>query len=169
MLFTRILLAAFVGVGILTLPAVSQSPPQAPPPRKVATPPPRLVPVAETKLLMDALNQSNFQGLERILKQKQIDAESWTFARGQALLIAETGNLLMMRPPKNSSGTDAWMKAAMELRESASQLSKTVAARDQERGKAGLVSLANACNNCHQTFRVSARISVFDEAAPAKP
>ena len=38
--------------------------------------------------------------IERLLSQKPADVQSWTFARGQALLIAETGNLLMLRPPK---------------------------------------------------------------------
>ena len=68
---------------------------------------PKLEPVAETKLLMEGLLHANFRGLERILNQKTPDAQGWTFARGQALLIAEGANLLMLRPPKNQ-GEQAW-------------------------------------------------------------
>src|SRR2546422_43142 len=80
---------------------------------------PRLEPVAETRLLMEGLAHANFRGLERLLKKKPDEAEAWTFARGQALLIAETANLLMMRPPRNQ-GEMAWMERATDRRAKAS-------------------------------------------------
>jgi hypothetical protein len=128
---------------------------------------PKLEPVAETRLLMEGLNQSNFRGLERLLKQKPADVETWTFARGQALLIAETGNLLMLRPPKNN-GQDAWMRHATDLRDAATDLARTAANRDYERSRAGLTRVANACNRCHQTFRVPVQIAPFAEPAERK-
>src|SRR5438094_8585392 len=82
---------------------------------------PKLEPVAETRLLMEGLAHANFRGLERNLLKKPIDDQSWTFARGQALLIAETANLLMLRPPKNP-GENAWMERSMELRTRAIQV-----------------------------------------------
>lgn len=127
--------------------------------------PPRLVPVAETKLIMQGINQANFQGLEKLLKTKDLDSEGWAFARGQALLIAESGNLLMMRPPRNS-GQDAWLKAGMELRDRARDLARTVSTRDVNRSRAGLTQLANTCNKCHQTFSVKTRVSAFSNPAP---
>src|ERR1700732_806495 len=76
---------------------------------------PKLEPVAETRLLMEGLAHANFRGLERLLTEKPAEVKTWTFARGQALLIAETGNLLMLRPPK-SQGQAVWFDRAMELR-----------------------------------------------------
>jgi len=166
MIRSRMFSVAIVGYALGVGLAAAQTPSPTIPQRKPAPTGPRLVPVAETKLLMEALNQSNFHGLERILQQKEIDAESWQFARGQALLISETGNLLMMRPPKSNTGTDVWMKAGTELRDSAAQLAKTVATRDQERSRAGLLSLANTCNRCHQSFRVPVKISAFEDSPP---
>src|SRR5438105_3155178 len=96
----RVVLVLLTGL-IIVLPAVSQ-PPASSPPKPKSLSPPRLTPIAETKLLMEGLNHPNFLALERTLKADKIEPESWTFARGQALLIAETGNLLMMRPPRNS-------------------------------------------------------------------
>ena len=66
---------------------------------------PKFEVIAETSLLMDGLNQSNYRSLEKLLKQKPADAETWTFIRGQALLIAETGNLLLLRPPRSGGAT----------------------------------------------------------------
>src|SRR5438034_1018545 len=89
---------------------------------------PRLDPVAETRLLMQGINLPNFRGLERHLRQKPADDEAWTFARGQALLIAENGNLLLLRPPRNA-GESAWLDQAGELRSAATRLARAIADR----------------------------------------
>ena len=153
---TSMLLLAVVG----SLLVIGRADPQQGQPAKVI---PKLTPIAETRLLMEGLAHANFRGLERILKQKPAEAQSWTFARGQALLIAETANLLMLRPPKNS-GEIPWMARAMELRSAAAQLAQTIAKRDYEGSRAGLSNLANNCNRCHQTFRVKVQITVFEES-----
>jgi hypothetical protein len=121
---------------------------------------PRLEAVAETRLLMEGLNQANFRGLENILRNKPDSLEAWTFARGQALLIAETGNLLLLRPPKNQ-GRDLWQMRATELRDSATALARAAARRDYETTRTALGTLANSCNRCHQSFQVPTRLVPF--------
>jgi hypothetical protein len=129
---------------------------------------PRPEPVAETRLLMQALNQPNFQGLLRMFQQKPADLEAWTFARGQALLIAETGNLLLLRPPKKQ-GQETWLDRAADLRNAAIRLAKAAGSQDYDKCRLGLVDVANACNRCHQTFRVAVRIQPSSEPAAATP
>src|SRR5262245_36275607 len=153
----RVIIVA-AGILLTTAPAVPQTAPR---------PGPRLEAVAETRLLMEGLNQANFRGLERLLKQKPADAEAWTFIRGQALLIAETGNLLMLRPPHNS-GETAWMERSTELRETAATLARQAAARDYEGSRATLDKLANTCTRCHQSFRVPVRIVPFADGPERK-
>ena len=97
-------------VASITLPAGAQD-------RKVAGAP-RLVSVAETKLLMEGMTLPNYRGLEHHLQQKPAGVDEWTLVRGQALLVAETGNLLMLRPPKKQ-GLDAWMQQSADLRSAA--------------------------------------------------
>jgi hypothetical protein len=127
---------------------------------------PRLEAVAETRLLMEGLAQSNFRGLESHLRQKPESLDAWVFARGQALLLAETGNLLLLRPPKNQ-GRDTWQMRATELRDSATALARTISRRDHEGSRAALATVANACNHCHSTFQVSVRVVPF--ARPQAP
>jgi hypothetical protein len=131
-------------------------------PSPAAPPTPRFEPkfdaLAETKLLMEGLAQPNFRALGKSLEGRPADVEAWTFARGQALLIAETGNLLLLRPPRNA-GRDTWMREAMDMRESASVLARSLGARDLERSRANLAGLAESCNRCHHTFRVPVRIA----------
>lgn len=127
-------------------------------------PAPRLEAVAETRLLMEGLLLPNYRGLERLLRQAPADNDAWTFARGQALLIAETGNLLLLRPPHNA-GEAVWQERAAELRAAATKLARLAAARDYSRSRVGLHEVANVCNRCHSAFRVPVRLSPF--AAPA--
>jgi hypothetical protein len=129
-------------------------------PRNRPQPGPKPEPVAETKLLMEGLLQANVRGLEKNLGQPPTDQETWTFVRGQALLIAETGNLLMLRPPK-TEGQDAWLAAAAELREKGTVIARAAATRDADRARRGVVDLANTCNRCHQVFRVKAQVTPF--------
>jgi hypothetical protein len=123
---------------------------------------PKLDPVAETKLVMEGLALPNFKGLERHLGQAPKDNQAWTYARGQALLIAETANLLLIRPPRNQ-GQDRWLERATELRTSAAQLAQSLALKDFEGSRTRLASLAASCNRCHQTFRVQVQIAPFQD------
>lgn len=127
---------------------------------------PRLEPIAETKLLMEGLAHANFKGLERLLRQAPTEPTHWTFARGQSLLIAETGNLLMLRPPK-AQGVEAWFEKATDLRARAGALAKSLGEKDYHASRAAFVQLANSCNRCHQTFRVQIQIEPFADAPSA--
>jgi hypothetical protein len=145
-------LAAALLLGVAPL-APSQQPPKVTP---------KLEPIAETRLLMEGLAHTNFRGMERLLMQKPADVQSLTFARGQALLIAETANLLMLRPPKGQ-GQAIWFDRAMDLRNAAKQLAATVATQDYDKSRSGLIALAGSCNRCHQAFRVTVEITAFQE------
>jgi hypothetical protein len=163
-------LAAALVLGLVVGPAPVASQPT--PPKSQPTPSksqklqPKLEAVAETKLLMEALANTNFRGLERLLSQQPADQDNWVFARGQALLIGESANLLMMRPPRNE-GQPVWFERATELRSAATQLAHAVAKKDYSAARAGLQTVAGACNRCHQTFRVPVQIRPF-EATPQK-
>jgi hypothetical protein len=154
----RAALIASIGVASMTTGiAVSQPPRPSPPP---ARPRPKLEAVAETKLLMEALLQANFRGLERNLRQKPADEMAWVYSRGQALLIAETGNLLMLRPPK-TAGQDAWLEMCNDLREKGIRLARASAAKDLDGSRTALAEVAVSCNRCHATFGEATRITPF--------
>jgi len=135
------------------------APAQPNPPR----PQPRLDPVAETKLLMEGLLDANLRGLSNTLRQPPADVQTWLFGRGQALLIAETANLLMLRPPRGTAGQAEWMERATELREAAVRLAQAAAAQNYVRSRTGLAEVAIACNRCHQRFQVNVKVNPFVE------
>ena len=125
---------------------------------------PKMEPVAETRLLMQGINLPNFQGIEKLLSEKPTEADAWKFMRGQALLIAENGNLLMLRPPHNA-GEALWQEKAAAMRTQATRLANVIAEGDFTRSRAGLIDLASACNDCHSNFRVAARVLPFSGQA----
>jgi hypothetical protein len=125
---------------------------------------PKLEAIAETKLIMEGLAHANFKGLERRLSQAP-DAQAWVFARGQALLLAETGNLLMLRPPRTAAGETTWFERTVAFRSQATQLAQVIAKKDLERARAGLGQLAQTCNRCHQSFRVPVEIEPFADTS----
>ncbi len=146
---TRLLpFAAVAAVVALTADAAPQ-----PPGKPAARPKPKLEVVAETKLLMEALTGANHRAIGKQLAQPQPEDRAWVFIRGQALLIAETGNLLLMRPPK-SGGRDDWMELATELRERGTRLAKATHDKDAARCRQAYADLTATCNRCHRSFNV---------------
>ena len=134
------------------------APERLPQPQPVSRFTPKFEALAETRLLMEGLAQPNYRALEEHLRRKPADVDTWAFARGQALLVAETGNLLLLRPPRNQ-GRDTWMKQAMDMRQAAGALARQLGGRDYEGSKAALANLTTACNRCHQTFRVPVKVA----------
>jgi hypothetical protein len=129
----------------------------APAPTQLAPAPIRLEPVAETKLIMEGITQPNFQGLQRNLKEQPGSVEAWAFVRGQALLIAESSNLLLLRPPKNA-GAQTWAELADAERAAGARLARAASARDYVKSRVALADLTNTCNRCHKAFQVQARL-----------
>lgn len=148
-----------LGAGLLFVPFAQSQPEPAGKSKAV----PKLEPVAETKLLMEGLADPNMRGLGKLLKDKPTDADAWNFARGQALLIAETGNLLMIRPPKAPVGQDVWMSQAIEMRDGGANLARTLATKDYQKSRTALANLANVCNHCHQAFQIRVRVNPFGD------
>jgi hypothetical protein len=134
-------------------------------PQQILRAAPRGEPVAETRLIMQGINMPNFHGLEALLQKKSLDTDAWTFARGQALLIAESGNLLLLRPPRGQ-GRDAWFERSIDLRETATVLARTAANRDLASARTAFSSVAAVCNRCHETFRVKVQLDAPDSRPP---
>lgn len=152
---TRLL--PFAAVALLVALTADATP--QPPAKPTAKPKPKFEVVAETRLLMEALVGANYRGVGRQLAQPRLEDQAWIFVRGQALLIAESGNLLLMRPPK-SGGTDEWMELATELRDRGTKLAKATQDKDAARSRAALSDLTTTCNRCHKLFNVPVPVRV---------
>ena len=144
--------AALLALALVSLPTPGAAQRPAPTPFT-----PRFEAVAETRLLMEGMVHTNYRSLQKLLKDKPADRDTWIFARGQAILVAESGNLLLLRPPKGT-GRDAWMRLATEMRTQAVTLARAAAVKDHAKSVQGLADLKASCVRCHQTFRVDVQL-----------
>ncbi|MFO0843615.1 MAG: cytochrome c [Gemmataceae bacterium] len=160
----RLLQAGAVAVLLAGTPGTAQIR-RAPPAPAASTFTPRFEAVAETRLLMEGLTHANYKSVSKLLKDRPADVDTWTFVRGQAIFIGESGNLLLLRPPKNS-GRDTWMRLGMDMRDRATALARSAAGRDYAACKAALASLTASCNRCHQTFRVPVDVAPEPDRNP---
>lgn len=76
--------------------------------------------------------------------------EEWTNVRNRAMMVAESGNLLMMAPRARDGGD--WMKYSQELIDTATACMKAAEAKDVEKLFATGGALYQACTNCHRNY-----------------
>jgi hypothetical protein len=75
----------------------------------------------------------------------------WDLLRGQALMMAESGNLLMMEG--RARDQDTWIKDSKALIDIGATAFKAAQAKDLDGLRALNGPLNDACVNCHQQYR----------------
>lgn len=84
-------------------------------------------------------------------------AAEWTAVRNAAVLLAESGNLLMM-PPRAQAGAE-WMAAARALVDSSEAALRAAEARDRERLFEIGGDINDACMSCHYYYDPTVKAS----------
>jgi len=79
----------------------------------------------------------------------------WNILQGQALIVAESGNLLMM--PSRARDQDKWMADAKLLVEVGAAAYKAAKAKNLDGINALNQQLNDACVTCHQDYRPNYR------------
>lgn len=124
------------------------------------TEPPPFKPVADNKTLMSAVIDPNadilwdsvktimtVDGTEEIRPHSEAE---WTALHNSAVVLAESGNLLMMVP--RAKDTDQWMKAAQALVDTSEAAMKAIDGRNAEQLFTAGGDIYNACSSCHQKY-----------------
>ena len=76
--------------------------------------------------------------------------EEWAKVRNAAVVLAESGNLLMMLP--RAKDKDLWMKRSQELVDTGAEAWKAAEAHDAERLFTVGGDVYDACTHCHQDY-----------------
>jgi len=76
--------------------------------------------------------------------------DEWADVRAAAIVVAESGNLLMM--PQRSSGSDEWVKLSQAMMEQAKRVIKATDAKDKQGVFDTGADLYDSCVNCHKRF-----------------
>jgi len=84
-----------------------------------------------------------------------LDAKGWTAARNQALVLAESGNLLMVGTRVRDNGN--WMKMSRAMVDAAALAAAAAEKKDAKALEAATDSITTACMECHRPYRDQGR------------
>ena len=130
------------GAGLLAMAAMAQEPSPAPP---------AFQPVGTMKQLMIDIIYPASDAIFYVDREPPKNAKDWNDLRGQALMLAESGNLLMMdgraRDQKN------WILESKMLIDIGAKAYKAAQAKDVDGIRALNDSLNAACVVCHYQYR----------------
>jgi hypothetical protein len=148
---TWIATMVIVGGGIAFLAAESSRESAADTSAAAPNPPARLQPVDEsTHEFMEYFFQPTYKRLKAAMAKAPAGGAGWKTVKADSLVLAEGGNLLLMRtPPKG--GAD-WNKRAIEVRTRGGQLYRAAKKRDHKSAQTHYRAMLTSCNACHKAF-----------------
>ena len=126
---------------LIMIPAAAQSPP--------------FMPVATINEIMDAITLPYSDALLYIQRNPPQNDRDWETLQMQALMLAESGNLLMMKNRAKNQGE--WMKDARMLVDAGIAAVKATRAKDINAVLALNEQIVNSCITCHRKFRSGRR------------
>src|ERR1043165_3652697 len=116
---------------------------------------PPFQPVATINEIMDAITLPYSDALLYIQRNPPQSDKDWETLQRQALMLAESGNLLMMKERAKNQGD--WMKDARALVDAGMAAAKATRAKDMQAVLALNEQIVNSCVPCHRKFRSSRR------------
>lgn len=126
---------------LLASPAIAQAPP--------------FQPVATISEIMVAITLPYSDALLYIERNPPKEDRDWEVLQMQALMLAESGNLLMMKGRAKNQGQ--WMKDARLLVEAGAAAVKATRAKDMQAVLALNEQIVSSCITCHRQFRSGRR------------
>ena len=121
----------------------------------VAVQSPPFQPVATVSQIMSAITLPYSDALVYIQRNPPKNDRDWETLEMQALMLAESGNLLMMKDRAKNQGE--WMKDARALVDAGLAAVKATRAKDIEAVLALNEQIVNSCVTCHRKFRSGRR------------
>jgi hypothetical protein len=98
---------------------------------------------------MESINKPAYQRLVACLSQDILDEDAWKAVLADSLLLAESGNLLLLRPIKDPQ---AWAVNATNVRESGTKLYESAMLKEITPVRLNFDAMLHDCDACHQQF-----------------
>jgi len=109
---------------------------------------PAFQPVASVLQLMEAVVVPSSEALFDVGDNPPKDDKAWVTLRNNAVILAESGNLLMMRPKDNGD----WMKYSRMLVDAGAFAVKAAEAKDLGKFDEVADQATRACEMCHDQY-----------------
>jgi len=99
---------------------------------------------------MEYVFQPTFKRLKPVMAAAPADNQAWKAIKADSLILAEGGNLLLIRQPKDDAAD--WIKHSVQVRDFGGQLYRAAKAKDYTLARKHYESMVKNCNACHQQF-----------------
>ncbi len=148
-LFVVLFVAAVAAVRLDATAAVAETAPESKAPAEEAVEP-------DMHEFMEYVFEPGYKRLKVVLAEKPADNKAWKAVKGDALVLAEAGNLLMHRRPEADKWTKemdaAWTGISADVREHGGKLYRAAKKRDYESTRVHWEAMLGRCNACHDKF-----------------
>lgn len=99
---------------------------------------------------MEYAFQPAFKRLKPVMASAPADNAGWKAVKADALVLAEGGNLLLIRQPKDDAAD--WVSHSVKTRDFGGQLYRAAKAKDYASARKHYEAMVQSCNACHQQF-----------------
>ena len=99
---------------------------------------------------MEYYFEPNYKLLKQNLAEAPQDKNAWKPVKAGGLILAEGGNLLLMRVPDEDAAR--WQKLSVEVRGAAAELYQAARDQDYEAARGHYTKMLTKCNACHTDF-----------------
>lgn len=99
---------------------------------------------------MEYFYEPAYKRLKLQLAEQPADRAGWNGVKGDALTLAEGGNLLLLRAPAEEKA--AWSRLSVEVRDLAGKVYQAARAQNYAQARGDYQTLISRCNACHQKF-----------------
>ncbi|HEV3386267.1 MAG TPA: hypothetical protein VG097_15710 [Gemmata sp.] len=110
-----------------------------------------IVPVdASMHDFMEGVFQGPYRRLKAAIAAEPKDNPGWKTIRSEAIILAEGGNLLLMRKPEKDA--EKWSEYSIASRDAGTELFKAAKKKDYAEAKKAYEKMITHCNACHKQF-----------------
>jgi len=116
-----------------------------------ATPEASLAPVEkDMHEFMEYVFQPTYKRLKEAMKSEPQDKKGWLEVKSGSLILAEGGNLIMLRAPEENAKT--WNELSVSVRDYGSKMYRAAHDKDFAAATQNYKNMLQQCNKCHQEF-----------------
>lgn len=116
-----------------------------------AADPPQPVPVEKSMHeFMEYVFMPAYKRLKPLMAAAPADNTGWKGIKGESMVLAEGGNLLLGRLPEKDAA--AWAELSVAVRDAGGQLYAAAKKKDFPAAKTHYEAMLKKCNACHQQF-----------------
>ena len=99
---------------------------------------------------MEYVFQPPYKRLRTAMTTEPADNAAWKAIKSDSLILAEAGNLLLIRRPEKNE--DSWREHSIMVRDLGGEFYQAARKKDYPAAKQSYTAMLQKCNSCHDAF-----------------